>query len=204
MAATARTWRTVSPLRPQGDYILSPQRVEPLSRIIRTLNERFGTNFSDEDKLCIRELEERLASNRALEAALRANTRDNARLTFDHVVGDLLQDMVDGHFKFYKKVTDDPAFAQGFNDLLFDRYVESAERVNAILASVPAADPMVVAMNRAASVLEQVGLTVDDLLDELPQIRDRLARETYGDEFMDALGRERAALLARDSGDGNA
>jgi len=195
---------TIEPMGPQGDYILSPQRVEPLSQIIRTLNERFGTNFSDEDKLCIRELEERLASNRALDAALRANTRDNARLTFDHVVGDLLQDMVDGHFRFYKKVTDDPAFAQGFNDLLFDRYVESAERINAILTSVPADDPMIVAMDRAARVLAEAGLTVEDLLEDLPRIRDQVVRERYGDEFMDELGRERAALLARDTGDSNA
>jgi len=68
--------------------------------------------------VCIRELEERLSENGALGASLRANSR----LTFDHVVNDLLQDMVDGHFKFYKKVTDDPAFANGFVDMLFDRY----------------------------------------------------------------------------------
>lgn len=181
-----------------------PDHIEALSEIIRTLNEHYGTSFNDEDKLCIRELEERLAENGALGASLRANSRENARLTFDHVVNDLLQDMVDGHFKFYKKVTDDPLFARGFADILFDRYVDNSERVNAILASVPSDDPMVAAMDRAAGVLAQAGLTVDDLLNSLPRIRDQLARATYGDEFMDALGRERAALLARDTGDSNA
>lgn len=66
----------------------------------------------------------------------------------------------------------------------FERYVESTEGVNAILSQVPPDDPVVAAMNRAARVLEDAGLTVDDLLDELPRVRDQVARETYGDEFM--------------------
>jgi type I restriction enzyme R subunit len=193
----------VTPIGPKEGYVPLPQDLEPLSRIIRTLNEHYGANFTDEDKLCIRELEERLAGNRALEAALRANTRDNVRLTFDHVVSDLLQDMVDGHFRFYKRVTDDPAFAQGFNSLLFDRYVESAERIGDIVAQAPPDDPVGMAMDRAAHVLAQAGLTVGDLLDELPQIRDRVAREAYGDTFMDELGREYAALHKQESGAGD-
>ena len=54
---------------------------------------------------------------------MRVNALENARLTFDHVVNDLLQDMIDGHFKFYKQVNDDPEFAKTFLDWLFERYV---------------------------------------------------------------------------------
>jgi hypothetical protein len=39
---------------------------------------------------------------------------------------DLLQDMIDGHFKFYKHVNDDPEFAKTFLDLLFERYLGRA------------------------------------------------------------------------------
>jgi hypothetical protein len=35
-----------------------------LSRIIRELNERFGTDLTDEDKVFIEELENRLAADR--------------------------------------------------------------------------------------------------------------------------------------------
>ena len=56
------------------------------------------------------------------------NPPENARLTFDHVVNDLLQDVVDGHFKFYKQVTDDPEFAKMLLDWLFERYLSRAEK----------------------------------------------------------------------------
>lgn len=53
--------------------------------------------------------------------SVRANTPENARLTFDHVVTDRLQDMVDTNFEFYKRVTDDREFAKFFLDWLFGR-----------------------------------------------------------------------------------
>lgn len=112
----------IPPMGPKEGYLLLPEELEALSRIIQHLNEHFGTDFSEEDKVCIRELEERLAGNPALEASMRANTLENARLTFNHVVNDLLQDMIDGHFKFYKQVNDNPDFARMFLDLLFERY----------------------------------------------------------------------------------
>ena len=43
------------------------------------------------------------------------------------MVNDLLQDMIDGHFKFYKQVNDDPEFAKTFLDWLFDRYLKASE-----------------------------------------------------------------------------
>lgn len=45
---------------------------------------------------------------------MRANTPENARLTFDHVVTDRLQEMIDTNFEFYKRVTDDPEFGKFF------------------------------------------------------------------------------------------
>lgn len=118
----------VEPKGPVSGYALVPDEMEELSRIIRQLNDRFGTDFSEDDKLCIRDLELRLAENTALEASVAANSPENARLTFNHVVGDLLQGMVDGHFKFYKRVTDDPAFSRAFLDWLFERYLLSQQR----------------------------------------------------------------------------
>ena len=100
--------------------------LEPLSEIIRTLNERFGTDFREEDKVFIRQIEDRLAASPALAASVKANTRDNARLTFDHVVTDEMQEMMDTNFTFYKRVTDDPQFAKAFLDWLFERFSKAA------------------------------------------------------------------------------
>ncbi len=119
----------INPILSKEYYNLVPEEIEPLSQIIEEFNARFGTNFSDEDKLCIHEIETRLTTNAALAASVRVNPPENARLSFDHVVTDLLQDMVDGHFKFYKQVNDDPEFAKVFLDWLFQRYLESNQMV---------------------------------------------------------------------------
>jgi type I restriction enzyme R subunit len=105
-----------------------PNEVERLSEIIRQLNERFGTQFNDKDKVFLQDLEARLEEDLALANSVRVNTRDNARLTFDHVATDKVQDMIDMNFKFYKQITDDPEFGQQLFDWLFERYVKRMER----------------------------------------------------------------------------
>ena len=54
------------------------------------------------------------------------NTPENARLTFDSVVTDQLQDLANANFEFYKRVTDDEAFARHFLNWLFDRARKTA------------------------------------------------------------------------------
>ncbi len=117
----------LEPMGAKGGYIILPDDMEALSEIIRTLNEHFGTDFSEDDKVCIRELEERLAGNEVLDASRRVNTAENVRLTFDSILNDLMQGLVDGHFKFYKQVNDDAEFARAFGDWLFERYLKRAK-----------------------------------------------------------------------------
>ncbi len=122
--------RGTGPLDPQKQKTPgteTPDPLEPLSQIIRELNERFGTNFTEKDKVSLKGLEERLAGNEALAASLKANTEENARLTFDHVVKDQLQDMVDTNFELYKRVTDDPQFSKFLLDWLFERMLRGVE-----------------------------------------------------------------------------
>ena len=73
----------------------------------------------------MREFEERLLGNPTLEQSIRVNTPENARLTFEHVASDTLQDMMDTNFKFYKRANDDEDFAKLFFDWLFERVVRS-------------------------------------------------------------------------------
>lgn len=116
--------KEISP-RPESG-ILQPgdPLLEPLSQIIRELNSRFGTDFTEEDRVFIEQLEQKLAADLALAASVRVNTPENARLTFDHIVGDRLQDMIETNFEFYKRVTDDKEFAKFFLDWLFDRFAK--------------------------------------------------------------------------------
>ncbi len=126
--ALRRGTSELDPIGPKGSgYTLTPDETELLSQIIEELNRRFGTSFNEEDKVCIRNLEERVDANPALQASQRVNSRENLRLTFEQVVNDQLQGMLDTHFKFYKQVNDDPEFAKALHDLLFERYLGRAD-----------------------------------------------------------------------------
>ena len=70
----------------------------------------------------IRQLEQRIANDPALEASIKVNPPEDARLTFNQVVNDRLQEMVDANFKFYKQVTDNDDFAEEFLAWMFERY----------------------------------------------------------------------------------
>jgi type I restriction enzyme, R subunit len=102
--------------------------IEALSLIILELNERFGTDFSEEDKVFVKLLEDKLAEDVSLLASVEANTPENARLTFDHVVTDRLQEMVDTNFKFNKRINDDRDFGKFFLDWLFERLRKSLKQ----------------------------------------------------------------------------
>ncbi|HET6881176.1 MAG TPA: type I restriction endonuclease [Pirellulales bacterium] len=102
--------------------------LEPLSEILKLLNDRFGTNFAEDDKQFLETLEEKLDADVGMASSFAVNTRENARLTFDHKVRDHVQDMIDVNFKFFKQINDKPDFAAFLNDLLFDRYAQRKER----------------------------------------------------------------------------
>jgi type I restriction enzyme R subunit len=116
--------RELEPVRPKGPILPMPEEIEPLSRIIQELNERFGIHLGNDVQNSIQHLQEALVSDPALEASMRVNAPENARLTFNHVVNDRLQEMVEGHFQFYKLVNDDPEVAKELLDWLFEQYLK--------------------------------------------------------------------------------
>lgn len=115
----------LEPMTPKDEGGVRPEDIEPLSQIIKELNERFGTDFTEEDKVFIRQLEQRIANDPALEASIKVNPPEDARLTFNQVVNDKLQDMVDSNFKFYKQITDNQEFAEDFLSWMFERYIRA-------------------------------------------------------------------------------
>jgi type I restriction enzyme R subunit len=63
----------IEPIGAKGGYAPSPEEIEQLSLIIQELNQRFGTDFTDEDKVFIKQLEEKLAVDSALKASVHVN-----------------------------------------------------------------------------------------------------------------------------------
>ncbi len=118
----------VKPKHGTGKHTASAEVKESLSEIIRELNEHFGTDFSDNDRVFIKQLEEALAGDENLTLSVKANTPENARLSFDHFVEDRVQNMVDMNFKFYKRITDDQDFSKFFLDWLFGRFQQKVSK----------------------------------------------------------------------------
>ena len=112
----------LEPIRKKDVFGSPGEQVEPLSHIIKELNDRFGTDFTEEDKVFIETLEQKLGEDAALDSSMKVNTAANARLTFDHVANDKIQELIDTNFKFYKQINDDPEFGKFFLDWMFERY----------------------------------------------------------------------------------
>jgi type I restriction enzyme R subunit len=115
----------LDPVGTKGIYATMPEEIETLSRIIAELNERFGLNLGPEHRVTLGQMMERLDGDPALDAAARANTRENVRLTFDQKVEHVIQEIVDSNFDLYKRITDDRAFGETIRNFLFDQYLRS-------------------------------------------------------------------------------
>ena len=113
----------LDPVGSKGSQDAEVEELEALSRIIAELNERFGLNLGPEHRVTLGQMMGKLDDDAALEAAARANTRENVRLTFDQKVDSVIQEIVDSNLDLYKRITDDRAFGEALKNFLFDQYV---------------------------------------------------------------------------------
>jgi hypothetical protein len=81
------------------------------------------TTIGPEHRITLTHMMQKLDEDVALEAAARVNTRENVRLTFDHKVENVIQEIVETNFDLYKRITDDTAFGETLKNFLFDQYV---------------------------------------------------------------------------------
>lgn len=117
-----------NPLPPQkesdGRGVAPEPEKEPLSRILEALNERFGYDFDEDDRVFIEQLQKNVQKSEAVRKSIEVNSESDARLTFDSVTEDELQDMIDKNFRLYKKIVDNDAFGRMLFDFLFDRTLD--------------------------------------------------------------------------------
>ncbi len=93
---------------------------EFLSRIIDEVNQRFGTDFTDGDKVFFAELETRLAGNETLSQSAQTNTKEALKLVFSHIFEAQLHTMVESNFDIYKKIVENTEFGSFIKDKMFE------------------------------------------------------------------------------------
>ena len=81
-----------------------------LSEIIDTLNERFGTEFTEADKVFVDQIEQTCVENEALATQARVNSQENFKLALDKTLEGLVIDRLDANQDFFGRMIDDPAF----------------------------------------------------------------------------------------------
>ena len=123
--ALERKGSALDPVTTKEARASTSEEMEALSRIIADLNERFGIELGPEHRVTLGRMLDRLGEDAALEVAARVNTLENVRITFDHKVEQVIQEIVDLNFDLYKRITDDPAFGEVIKNHLFDQYLRT-------------------------------------------------------------------------------
>ena len=103
---------------------LPEEELEQLSKIIEELNDAFGTSFTLDDRVIIGQLQEQISEDQFLSRQVDTSSRDAVRAAFEEVARDLLENLIDSNFKFYKKVQDDDQLSQ----TLFDKHWNNITR----------------------------------------------------------------------------
>ena len=93
-----------------GEGAQQEPETERLSNIVEILNDRFGTELTDVDKLLLDQFEESWAADPELTDQARNNSLDNFRLVFDRKFLQTIVTRVDDNEEIYKKILDDEDF----------------------------------------------------------------------------------------------
>ena len=82
----------------------------PLSEIIKVLNERFGTNFTDEDRFFFEQIREKATANEQVVKLRRANPFDKFQLGLRQLIEDLMVQRMADNDKIVTRYMDDKEF----------------------------------------------------------------------------------------------
>jgi len=111
-------WRAYHTGTPQH----SEEEKDLLSKILDHLNETYGVNLADEDKIDIERIQSRLEENEELRAVVTTNnTLENIRYKFNKVVDSILLDFVHTKIDLYKKLSE-PRVNKMFKSKWFEGY----------------------------------------------------------------------------------
>lgn len=95
-----------------------------LSEVIEVLNERFGLNLDEADKLYFEQIEETLAGSEELKEQALANEIENFRFGFEQKFEAAVVDRQSANEELFKKLMDDPEFNAAVKDLLLKKVYE--------------------------------------------------------------------------------
>lgn len=111
--------------------IIGEPQIEYLSEIVKEFNERFGTAFTNEDKVrkMTQDLMKDVSSDEEFVSAFRYSDEQNARITFEEVLKRKLTDHIDANFEVFKEYNDNPEFRAFFAEQMFRMMVQGLNNI---------------------------------------------------------------------------
>lgn len=97
-----------------------PEINQKLSKIIKDLNDAFGTDFNDDDKVFLGRIKDNLLENKDLLNKLEHNSKDNVKAVFDDYFNKEMTKLLSSNMKFYKKLVDNDKLRAKLKSALFD------------------------------------------------------------------------------------
>ena len=106
---------------------ITGDEVDTLSSIIEALNERFGANLDEGDRLFLEGVLHELKENPAIQRSMDINEPDDVKRTFDYTVRDIMTNAVDERFQFVKKFLDNNEFREDMLGMLFTEILHNSQ-----------------------------------------------------------------------------
>lgn len=101
-------------LEPEGELVgisdiaceYTPDISTKLSKIIKDLNDAFGTNFTDDDKVFLGRFKDNLLENKELINKMEHNSKENVEAVFDKYFNHEMNKLLNNNMNFYKRIVD--------------------------------------------------------------------------------------------------
>jgi type I restriction enzyme R subunit len=110
----------LEPTPPEPRKTAEIPEIDYLSNIIQQFNERWGTTWTEHDKVLIFErLPVEVAHDVEYQNAKQSGDRQNAKITYSKKLEEQFRKMIFSHTDLYRKFADDPDFREWILDVLF-------------------------------------------------------------------------------------
>lgn len=131
----------------QGKELMPSQEVssgvaepelELLSNIVKAFNDRFGTTFTNEDKVrkmtaeLMQDVKDDKAAMDNINASISKKDIQNAQITFTGLLGDKIQGHVESNFEFYKEWTEKPEFKAFIAEQMFKLLINDLRKFKSV------------------------------------------------------------------------
>lgn len=101
-----------------GEY--APDINAKLSKIIKDLNDAFGTDFTDDGKVFLGRVKDNLLEDKELKNKIEHNSKENVKVIFPKYLDRELSKLLNNNMNFYKRIVDNEKLRKKIESALFE------------------------------------------------------------------------------------